>query len=799
MTRLRNWFGQSSIRFQLLRLVAAVSAFALVVSMAGGAVLEWNRLQAQVSQSLVTTARATGIAASAAVAFHDRKAAADALRILAAQAEIEAAAVYVLDGYRLAAYGEAASLPERSDQMAEHLPAFGLFSTSTTLLQPILLDDAVIGYLYLRASLREYQQRYLLQAGLIVAANLLGLVLAVGLGWRFIDRFVRPVRELAETSRQVRESKNFSVRAQSPTGVGDRDEVSELVVSFNAMLAEIEQRERDLVAYHSSLERMVRERTEALHAVNHELQTAKEAAETATEAKSSFLAHMSHEIRTPLNAIIGIAELLQSEQPEAKRRLFVRTLRQSGQSLLELVSDILDLAKIEANRIELEHVGFDLPSLIEDSVDLISGAAAEKSLELTVTIDPTLPGRAMGDPVRIRQVLNNLLSNAVKFTPAGGIVLQANLQQRFAGGFVVRIRVADTGIGVAADKREQIFEAFRQADSSTTREFGGSGLGLHIARELAWRMGGDLVLADDGGEPGGGATFVFDVTLGQESPGAVVPVPAAPLPSGRGSTPAEDAGHGSGGTEVLVVEDHIPSQMVMQELLRARGMVVRLAANGQEALDSIAAQRPDLVLMDCQMPVMDGFEAMMRIRGRDAEAGRRRLPIVAITANAVQRDLDRCVICGADDVLTKPVVLAGLERILADWLDVAPGPAAVAEAALLPGAVLDPRHLTEFRANAGAEGFASFIAKFDPYQSELLEDLRRALAASDADAAAVALHTFKGGAAYVGAVALPPLCKTLELQARAGRLQEVAGRVPELVEAYEALRRAVMDFVAASA
>jgi len=771
MTRLRNWFGQSSIRFQLLRLVAAVSAFALVVSMAGGAVLEWNRLQAQVSQSLVTTARATGIAASAAVAFHDRKAAADALRILAAQAEIEAAAVYVLDGYRLAAYGEAASLPERSDQMAEHLPAFGLFSTSTTLLQPILLDDAVIGYLYLRASLREYQQRYLLQAGLIVAANLLGLVLAVGLGWRFIDRFVRPVRELAETSRQVRESKNFSVRAQSPTGVGDRDEVSELVVSFNAMLAEIEQRERDLVAYHSSLERMVRERTEALHAVNHELQTAKEAAETATEAKSSFLAHMSHEIRTPLNAIIGIAELLQSEQPEAKRRLFVRTLRQSGQSLLELVSDILDLAKM----------------------------AAEKSLELTVTIDPTLPGRAMGDPVRIRQVLNNLLSNAVKFTPAGGIVLQANLQQRFAGGFVVRIRVADTGIGVAADKREQIFEAFRQADSSTTREFGGSGLGLHIARELAWRMGGDLVLADDGGEPGGGATFVFDVTLGQESPGAVVPVPAAPLPSGRGSTPAEDAGHGSGGTEVLVVEDHIPSQMVMQELLRARGMVVRLAANGQEALDSIAAQRPDLVLMDCQMPVMDGFEAMMRIRGRDAEAGRRRLPIVAITANAVQRDLDRCVICGADDVLTKPVVLAGLERILADWLDVAPGPAAVAEAALLPGAVLDPRHLTEFRANAGAEGFASFIAKFDPYQSELLEDLRRALAASDADAAAVALHTFKGGAAYVGAVALPPLCKTLELQARAGRLQEVAGRVPELVEAYEALRRAVMDFVAASA
>jgi signal transduction histidine kinase/DNA-binding NarL/FixJ family response regulator len=793
MRRLRVYLDRHSIRFQLFRLILAISVVALMISMVGGALLEWNKQKEHTQKTLTTTARAAGIAASAALVFYDGKAAREALRILDAQHDIEAAAIYPPEGYRLASYGDQAGLPGNTAYLYEHAPSFGLWTPSTTLYQPIVLDDAVIGHIYLRADLRDFRDSYLLRAALAVGTNLLGLLLALGLGLRFLNRIVKPVRELAETSRQVRETKNFGLRAtQAGTGAG-QDEIGELVASFNAMLTEIEQRDRALAGYQDSLEHMVRERTEALNAANRELRVAKDAAEAATEAKSNFLAHMSHEIRTPLNAIIGIADLLQSDLPAAKRNLFVATLRQSGQTLMDLISDILDLAKIEANRIELEHVGFDLRRLLAECVDLISGPAQQKGLTLNIDIDPELPRRVVGDPLRVRQVLNNLLSNALKFTPTGGIALRATLAQSFAGSFVTRIGVSDTGIGIAADKREQIFEPFKQADSSTTREYGGTGLGLNIARELARRMGGDIRIADTD-EPGStGITFIFDVTLERVSPPAADAVVAA--------TGAPDGDTLPRGKDVLVVEDHIPSQLVMQELLQAEGMVVRLAGNGVEALARIAERRPDLVLMDCQMPVMDGFEAMMRIRALEAQQPRRqRLPIVAVTANAVQRDLDRCIACGADDVLTKPVMLTGIKRILAERLDMAT--AAVPEPVAAPptdaSTVLDPRHLTELRAHADAASFASLITKFDTYQAQLLEDVRDALAANDAAAAATALHTFKGGASYVGAVEATTLSKILMELARAGRLDEVAARLDELTAAYARLRQAVESFAATS-
>ena len=395
MRRLLEPIRQGTIRARLIRLVLVVTTLALVVSMAGSALLEWHKLQAEVRQSLQTTAHATGIAASAAIAFHDAKAAQAALAILAARKEIEAAAVYPLEGYRLASYGDGASSALNIEQMREHPPMLTLFSVSTTLLQPVELDDAVIGHIFIRASLREHRNLFLMQVTLSVAAGALGLMLAFWLGLRFIDHIVKPLDTLAETARRIRESRNFSTRASLPATAA-HDEVAELVTSFNAMLAEIEVREQELVGYHGQLERMVLERTQALHAANRELQTAKDAAEAATEAKSNFLAHMSHEIRTPLNAIIGISSLLQSDMSAQKRQIFVHTLQQSSQALVELVTDILDLAKIEANRIELECVAFDPQRLIAESIDLIEAAARAKGLMLAVHVDPAMPRREIG-------------------------------------------------------------------------------------------------------------------------------------------------------------------------------------------------------------------------------------------------------------------------------------------------------------------------------------------------------------------------------------------------------------------
>jgi signal transduction histidine kinase/CheY-like chemotaxis protein len=753
--------------------------------MSVGALLDWVRYKAELLQELDTTVRSTGIAASAAIAFEDSHAASDALLILGAQKGVVAAALYTTDRRRVASYGDWAAIPWDGDLLHVHWPEFHPLSATATLFQPLLHDGSPNGYLLLRYDLQERRKAYLQRGLLTITANLLTLLIAFALGARFIDRFVEPVKRLAATAQRVRLNRDFSLRATPPGAGMTHDEIFELIDSFNAMLVEIEQRDTELARHRSSLESMVEQRTEALRLVNHALQQAKEEAEAATEAKSSFLANMSHEIRTPLNAIIGITALLQTEMEEGKRRQFVATLQQSGQALMELLSNILDLAKIEANRFEIEHVRFNLPRLLRECADLVSATAQAKGLALRSSIDPDLPEWAMGDPLRVRQALNNLLSNAVKFTASGSVSLEASLVATYGEICKVTMRVADTGVGVPPDKREEIFLPFQQADSSTTRVFGGSGLGLHIARDLARRMGGDISL-----EPQNklrtGACFVFTVMLGR-CVDADVPSSATDQP--KPWTSQE-------GKLVLLVEDHPASQMVMQELLQARGLRVQVAGNGVEALAAIEAGRPDLVLMDCQMPVMDGFETMLRIRaGEAALPQRQRLPIVAVTGNAIQRDLDRAIACGADDVLTKPVMPAGLERVLTDWLP------AVQAGTATPGRapnevdavddVIDPRHLTELRANVSAAAFGAFVGKFQSCQTQLLEDIRQTAATGDGAALAAALHAFKGGAQYVGALAVPALCKTLETLAHDGRSDAVAARLDELVAAHAQLQQAV--------
>jgi len=510
MQRLRPYFERNSIRFRLFRLVVVVASAVLALSMAAGALFEWNNQQQQVRQTLSTVAQATGAAASAAVAFHDRRAANEALRILAARKEIEAAAVYPQDGYRLASFGDDAGLPYEVSDLPQHLPGFSLFSPSTTLFQPIWLDDAPIGYIFIRASLREYRRSFLLQATLAIGANLLGLLLVIGFGLRFLDSILKPVKELADTSRHVREEKNFSLRATPPAASASHDEIGELVVSFNAMLAEIEQREHDLVRYHNTLERSVLERTEELHAVNRALHAAKEAAEAASVSKSRFLAAASHDLRQPIQAIDLFQNALNRTELNAEQQRISDYLSLSAQSLGDLLNALLDISKLDAGGVVATPQVISVHDLFRRIDTEFAPIAAAKSLRFKLYYPPGETA-LFTDGNLLQCLLRNLIGNAIKYTEQGGVLVA--IRRR---GDQAIIQVWDTGIGIAAEHMATIFEEYFQVANFERDKAKGLGLGLAIVKRQAKLLATEIFCRS---RPGRGSVFEFRLPLADRKSG----------------------------------------------------------------------------------------------------------------------------------------------------------------------------------------------------------------------------------------------------------------------------------------